>query len=242
MGTSGWHYPHWRDRFYPEGLATDRWLAYYAARFDCVELNNSFYRLPTPETIRSWVRATPEAFLFAVKASRLITHMKKLRDCEQHLAVFLETIGHFGAKLGPILFQLPPRWHVNTARLEAFLGLLPPHQGYAFEFRDPSWHTDEVYRILAEHRVAFCVFELGGLHSPEVLTTDRVYVRLHGPAGAYAGRYGPRGLGAWARALVAWQAQDRDVFLFFDNDERGYAVQNARSLLRLCDGLATARG
>lgn len=242
MGTSGWHYRHWQGRFYPEGLAPEAWLGYYAARLPCVELNNSFYRLPTTQAIRAWVQATPGSFLFAVKASRLITHMKKLRDCRQPLAVFLGTVAHFGAKLGPLLFQLPPRWHVNAARLQSFLEGLPPGHRYAFEFRDPSWHTPQVYRLLAEYRAAFCLFQLGDLCSPEVHTTDLVYVRLHGPQGPYAGRYGPRELEAWARRVVGWQAQGREVFVFFDNDEQGYAVQNARALLRRCEALGASRG
>ncbi len=242
MGTSGWHYPHWRGRFYPEGLASEAWLGHYAAQLPCVELNNSFYRLPRPEAIAEWVRATPQTFRFAVKASRLITHMKKLRDCERPLAVFLDTVERFGDKLGPILFQLPPRWHVNALRLQAFLGTLPPEHRYVFEFRDPSWHTQEVYGVLAEHRAALCLFQLGGWRSPEVLTTDLVYVRLHGPRGPYAGRYGPRELESWARRLAGWRAQGREVYLFFDNDERGYAVENARSLLHLCETLGTAKG
>ncbi len=233
IGTSGWHYHHWRKRYYPPELPADQWLTWYARDFDCVEVNNSFYQLPSTRTIERWCADTPQGFGFAVKASRLITHLKKLKQCEEPLAIFLERISHFGPKLGPILFQLPPHWHLNVQRLEEFLPLLPNDYRYTFEFRDPSWHCPEVYQLLKANQMAFCLFELAGLQSPEAVTSDFVYVRLHGPGAAYCGCYPPQVLGAWGAKIRRWQAQGQDVYCFFDNDQFAYAVINARQLTQL---------
>ena len=162
IGTSGWHYRHRQERFYPAELAPSAWLTYYAREFNCVELNNSFYRLPAETTLRAWVEQTPADFLFAVKASRLITHRSKLHECDALLQTFLHRIRGLGSKLSPILLQLPPRWHVNPERLRAFLPHLPAEQRFAIEFRDPSWHTPEIYDLLRTYQVAFCQFDLGG--------------------------------------------------------------------------------
>ncbi len=234
VGTSGWHYAHWKDRYYPRGLSSDRWLSYYAKTFSCVEINASFYRLPREETVRSWVEQTPETFRFAVKASRLITHMKKLHECAQILENFLAVVAKFEGKLGPILFQLPPHWRVHARRLEQFLTLLPSHHHYAFEFRDASWHTAEIYALLKAHNAAFCQFELAGFQSPDPITADFIYIRLHGPGSAYGGSYTVRALSNWARKLNAWRSRVREIYLLFDNDELGYAVHNARLISDLC--------
>lgn len=234
IGTSGWHYAHWKDRYYPRGLSSAQWLSYYAKEFPCVEVNTSFYRLPREETVRSWVEQTPEKFRFAVKASRLITHMKKLHDCAQVLENFLGFVANFEDKLGPILFQLPPHWHVNARRLKQFLALLPTHHRYGFEFRDASWHTEEIYALLNEYNAAFCQFDLAGCQSPDTITADFVYIRLHGPGAAYGGSYSVRTLSNWARRLNYWCSRVREIYLFFDNDELGYAVHNARLTSNLC--------
>jgi len=235
IGTSGWHYRHWRERFYPAELAPSAWLTYYAREFNCVELNSSFYRLPTETTLREWVEQTPADFRFAVKASRLITHRSKLHDCDAMLQTLLHRIGGLGSKLGPILLQLPPRWHVNPERLRAFLPHLPAEQRFAFEFRDSSWHTPEIYNLLRTYQVTFCQFDLGGFQSPAEITTDMVYIRLHGPAAVYAGSYAMQTLRTWARRLLTWRAEGKVIYLFFDNDQSGYAVSNARTLRELCE-------
>jgi len=234
IGTSGWHYAHWRGVYYPQDLPPEAWLSYYAREFRSVELNNSFYRLPSRKSVNSWVAATPEGFVFAVKASRTITHLKKLRHCEEPLARFLDVASGLGSRLGPVLFQLPPRWHVNPQRLAEFLELLPDRFRYVFEFRDPSWFCAEIYALLLRHGCAFCQFQWGELVSPEWVTADFSYVRLHGPAGAYAGSYSPQALRDWARKVVDWLGDGKEVFIFFDNDEQAYAVNNARLLNRLC--------
>lgn len=234
VGTSGWNYDHWKGPFYPRDAKDRDLLGLYAERFDAVEVNNTFYQLPSERTIERWVDAVPEGFVFAVKASRYITHMKKLKDPEQAIARFFDRIEAFGAKLGPVLYQLPPRWHLNTERLAAFLDALPPRIRHAFEFRDESWYEGEVYDLLRERGVAFCIYELAGHRSPREITGDFTYVRLHGPGRAYEGSYSRRALAGWAGALSQW-SRTRDVYCFFDNDERGYAPMNASELLKMVE-------
>ena len=230
IGTSGWHYDHWLGPFYPAGLAKADFLGYYQERFHTVEINNSFYQLPKEKTLLSWRESVPEGFIFAVKASRYITHMKKLKDPEQSVEVFLKRIKLLEDKLGPILFQMPPNFRFNPARLQAFLAALPKDYRYALELRDPSWLNDEAYRILAEHKAAFCIYEIAGRLSPKEVTANFVYIRLHGPGGAYQGNYDARNLSGWAGAISAWAAQGKEVFCYFDNDEAGFAAQHALSL------------
>lgn len=232
VGTSGWHYPHWRGPFYPKHLRNREMLGFYSQRLATVELNNSFYRLPAKEAFRLWKEETPPDFLFAVKASRYITHMKKLKDPGRSLAKFLLHTEELGSKLGPLLFQLPPHWGRDAGRLRDFLQALPKDLRCAFEFRDPSWFHQEIYRLLEKHNTAFCVFDLAGQESPRLLTTDFAYLRLHGPSEyKYAGRYTRSQLRAWLRAAQDWLAQGaREVFIYFDNDQAGYAALNALEL------------
>ncbi len=230
IGTSGWSYPHWRGAFYPDDLPAGRFLAYYAARLRSVEINNTFYRLPNVQVCAEWREETPPDFLFAAKASRYITHMKKLRDPQSGLGRFLQRMEVLEDKLGPVLFQLPPHWRLNLDRLAAFLEALPPGFRYAMEFRDPSWFDPQVYALLTEHGVAFCNYDLDGRVSPLIVSADFVYVRLHGPREAYRGNYDGRALAAWARRIQAWRAQGKAVHCYFDNDESAYAVHNALRL------------
>ena len=234
IGTSGWHYDHWRGNFYPESLSKREWLDYYAQQFPCVELNNSFYRLPAAGTIEGWCKQTPASFTFVVKASRLITHMKKLHECEEAFARFYDVIKNFGKKLGPILFQLPPHWSANADRLDTFLRILPAGQQSVFEFRDPGWYCDAIYQLLEKHNAALCLSDFDGVTDPDVVTADFLYVRLHGPAGDYRGSYRPEALKDWASRIRQWQSRDKDVYLFFNNDEAAYAANNAAELTRLC--------
>ena len=191
IGTSGFHYKHWKGPFYPEKLAAARMLDHYLQHFDTVELNNSFYRLPEAAAFDAWREATPANFIFAVKASRFITHNKKLKDPENALDNLLPRAAHLGHKLGPILFQLPPHWRVNPERLHALLEILPRDLRYTFEFRELSWIIPEVDSILKKFNAAFCIYELAGYHSPLRITADFTYVRLHGPErGKYQGIFG----------------------------------------------------
>lgn len=233
VGTSGWHYKHWCGTWYPQGTKASEQFAYYRERFDTVEINNSFYKLPTIETLDNWRKAAPRGFLFAVKASRYITHMRKLMEPEQGFNKFWTHVAVLKDKLGPILFQLPPAWKLNVARLEQFLAALPPKQRYAFEFRNPTWYDKEVYALLNAHDCAFCIYELAGHLSPPQVTSSFVYVRLHGPGAKYSGSYTDEQLKSWARKCRAYARRGKDVFAYFDNDEAGYAAFNAQRLREL---------
>jgi len=234
IGTSGWSYDHWRGPFYPSGLKRGDWIGYYARQFATVEINASFYRPPAATTLAGWVAKTPDDFVFAVKAWRAITHFRRLRDCAGLLAGFLDRLAPLGAKLGPLLVQLPPRFHLDLARLDAFLALLPQGRRFAFEFRDPSWHGDAVHERLADHGAAFCPFELGAARGPRVATADFVYVRLHGREPGYRGDYDDAALADWAVWLGDQLGQGRDAYVYFDNTGEGdAALRNARRLAEL---------
>lgn len=233
IGTSGWAYPHWAGTFYPSDLPDSEWLSYYAERFTSVELNNSFYQLPAAATLEHWRNTVPAEFTFAVKASRYITHMKKLNDPKDTVPRFLRRMDMLGPKLGPVLFQLPPRWGCNPERLHHFLTSLPAGYRYAFEFRDPSWFCEPVEELLESFGAGFCIYDLAGLQSPATVTGNLAYVRLHGPGDAYQGSYDEHALSAWAAMLQRWCAGGRDVYCFFDNDEAGYAAANAARLHEL---------
>jgi uncharacterized protein YecE (DUF72 family) len=233
IGTSGWHYKHWRGNFYPQDLPVKDWLQFYAARFDTVELNNSFYHLPLPSSFDNWRATTPRTFSFAVKGSRFTTHMKKLKDPETSTNKFFEVAERLERKLGVILFQLPPHWAVDLERLDEFLAAMPKHR-YAFEFRDESWHNDDVYQILSKYEAALCIHDLGGKQSPIEVTADFTYIRFHGPTQAkYSGSYSQQALVGWTRRIRDWQRSLRTIYIYFNNDVGGCAPQNASELVSL---------
>ena len=237
IGTSGYHYKHWVGPFYPPKTPPSRMLEYYIRHFDTLELNNSFYRLPTIDAFAAWRDATPRNFIFSVKASRFLTHNKKLKDPENALDNLLPRAEHLGRKLGPVLFQLPPRWKVNVARLEALLEILPHERRYAFEFREISWMTNEVLRVLRRYNAAFCIYELAGYHSPCEITADFAYVRLHGPGESkYQGSYTAARLRQWGRQIEQWSRTLKAIYVYFDNDQLGYAAQNALALRQMVLG------
>lgn len=241
VGTSGWHYMSWRGPFYPSKLPPAGFLPYYARHFLAAEVNNSFYRMPSAEVLRQWAETVPEDFVFAVKAHRFVTHMKKLMvDPAESLAPMFEVYSALGGKLGPVLFQLPPRWRFNAERFAAFLAMLPPEHRYVFEFRHPSWYAPEAMALLQAHEAAFCIYELAGHMSPILVTTDFAYVRLHGPEGAYAGSYSDSALAWWATQLRAWQAEGLTTYCFFDNDQQGHAAIDALRLQHLLDPASPA--
>jgi uncharacterized protein YecE (DUF72 family) len=233
IGTSGWHYKHWLGPFYPQSLPTKNMLSWYMQRFDTVELNNSFYHLPTQQAFTAWRETTPASFCFAVKGSRYITHRKKLKDPTEALGRFMEPVQSLGSKLGPILFQLPPKWSCDLERLSEFLEALPSSHRYTFEFRDQNWHHPAVYRVLRKYNAAFCIYELEGFESPYELTADFAYVRLHGPGRKYQGDYSSKQLRDWANRITAWRNDLRAVYVYFDNDQAGYAAKNAEELKQL---------
>jgi len=208
-------------------------LTFYKDRLESVEINNSFYQLPEEKVLAEWRDTVPEGFVFAAKASRYITHMKKLKDPEEPVSNFIDRMSVLDDKLGPILFQLPPHWKLNAKRLQSFCEALPGGYRYAFEFRDPSWFEKAVYEILSDHDAAFCIYELSGTLAPRKVTADFVYVRLHGPEGAYEGDYNRQTLAGWAGAFSTWSRKSLDIYCYFDNDHKGYAARNALSLLRM---------
>jgi len=235
IGTSGWHYKHWLGNFYPTGTRSVGFLTHYLRTFSSVEINNSFYRLPAADTLAQWKASVPPDFVFAVKASRYITHMKKLKEPQQSFSLFMSRVQVLGEKLGPILFQLPPSWHFDENRFRDFLEALPGTYRYAFEFRDRSWYNDKVYQLLASYRCAFCVYEIEYHLSPLEVTTDFVYVRLHGPEAKYDGSYSDLVLSNWANRCQQWLSQGKSVYIYFDNDLYGYAPVNARRLQELTE-------
>jgi uncharacterized protein YecE (DUF72 family) len=236
IGTSGWSYRHWRGPFYPTAMAkgADQ-LGWYALRFDTVEVNGTFYRLIETDTFRRWREATPEGFVFACKGSRYLTHMKRLKDAEQGVGRFFERVEALDDKLGPIVFQLPGRFKPDRERLRGFVKGLPKGHRYAFEFRDPRWFEPEILELLSRHDVALCLYEFAGAHAPLEVTAGFVYIRLHGPGGAYQGSYDDQALRTWAKRIDGWAKKGLDVYCYFDNDDRGFAPKNA---LRLHEMLA----
>lgn len=230
IGTSGWHYKHWRKTFYPDNLRETDWLTYYSKIFNTVELNNSFYRMPATSTFEKWKASAPPGFNFAVKANRYITHSKKLQNAAQYADDFFQRASKLEGALGPILFQLSPHWDINTDRLADFTQALPVGPRYVFEFRNQTWYDRQVYEILRANNCAFCIYQLAGHLSPLEVTADFVYVRLHGPGGKYEGKYTDADLSEWARRCLSWQQRTKAVYIYFDNDQHGYAVENAKTL------------
>jgi uncharacterized protein YecE (DUF72 family) len=232
VGTSGWSYDHWRGRFYPEGVASRDWLAYYAERFDCVEVNASFYRLPSAEMLRHWAESTPDGFAFALKGSRLITHARRL-DAAQALRTFVDRARLLGPKLEVLLWQLGPTFERETPRLARFLDRLPPDVAHAVEFRHPSWEHPDVEALLREAGAARV---LTGPGSPPDGTPDGlVYVRFHGRGGDAAYGYPRKALREWAAFLSRAERRNAPAYAFFNNDGDGKAPRNASTLVDLLE-------
>jgi uncharacterized protein YecE (DUF72 family) len=234
VGCSGWQYRHWRGDFYPADLPVARWLSYYAERFDTVEVNNSFYRLPESATFARWRAEAPPGFVYAVKASRFLTHNKKLKEPGDPLRRFFARARHLGPSLGPVLYQLPPRWSVNLDRLNAFLAALPKRRRHVVEFRDPSWYVDDVFGSLKRRGVALCLHDMEGSATDRIVTGSFAYLRFHGPA-KYRGTYTDERLGDWADWCAAQIRQDISVYAYFNNDAGGHAPRDAVRLRRMIE-------
>ncbi len=230
VGTSGWHYDHWRHRFYPQGLTKAKWLEFYARHFTTVELNNSFYRLPSEAAFANWHHSSPPGFTFAVKVSRFITHIKRLKDSEQPVATFLDRAGGLGEKLGPLLYQLPPNMPRDDERLASFLSILPEGLRHVVEFRHQSWLEEGVFQILRNYNTGLCVFDMPGLCCPVLATADFAYIRLHGSTGLYWSCYSDDELADWARKLAGLATKLKAVYVYFNNDAEAFAVRNAVTL------------
>jgi uncharacterized protein YecE (DUF72 family) len=234
VGCSGWNYRDWRGRFYPPGLPARRWLEHYSRVLGTVEVNSTFYRLPTRQAVAAWVEQTPDDFVFALKASRYQTHIKRLSEMESGVARYWERIEPLvvAPKLGPIVWQLPPNFQRDDERLAGALAALPRDARHCFEFRHPSWFTDDVYALLREHGAALVI----GDH-PErpwqthVMTADWTLVRLHWGVRGRRGNYSRSELETWARRLSQWRRRV-EVFAYFNNDWEGFAPRNALALAR----------
>ena len=236
VGTSGWQYKHWRERFYPKGVAQNDWLTYYSRKFATVEINNSFYIQPSEKSWDRWRDLAPEGFFYAVKAHRYLTHRKRLKDCEDSLERVISSAQRLNSHLGPLLFQLPPyfkRTEEHARRLESFLELLPADLPCTFEFRDKSWFGDDTMEALRRHGVAFCSYHKPDLKCPLVATAGFAYVRFHGPGARYRGKYTDRMLEDWGEQVSNLAREVDEVYVYFNNDAFGHAVSNAITLGRL---------
>ena len=228
VGTSGWQYNDWSGAFYPDGLRQADWLEYYAARFQTVEVNNAFYRLPEARTFADWARRTPDDFVVGVKVSRYLTHVKRLKAPAEPVRRFLSHARHLGPKLGPLLLQLPPNLSVDLDRLDRTLRRFPEDVRVAVEFRHQSWFVDEVRTLLAERRAALCLADSAYRRTPVWRTADWGYLRLHGGRASPPPCYGRQALSAWAERLAEQWGAAADVYAFFNNDTRACALRDAR--------------
>lgn len=229
IGTSGYQYDHWRGVLYEKGLAKKDWFACYAQEFDTVEINNTFYHLPERETFDKWREQTPEGFVYSLKFSRYGSHLKRLKDPADSIGHFIDRAARLEGYLGPILVQLPPNWHADPERLENFLNEAPKAYRWVVEFRDRDWLKREIFDLLRAQQAALCIHDMIEDHPIEI-TADWVYLRFHGDH--YRGSYSPQYLSAQADRIAEWVRDGKDVYVYFNNDEAGYAVQNARDLKR----------
>ena len=230
IGTSGWYYDHWKELFYPPGLPKNKWFEYYAQHFDTVEINNTFYHLPKEVSMQRWREQAPKNFLYAVKANRYITHIKRLKDTSEEVKRFFERVGLLKGKLGPILYQLPPSLRKDPDLLQSFIKLLPKKSPTVFEFRHNSWFSEDTFELLNKFGAGFCVHDLVGKETPRVVTADIIYVRFHGPTGKYEGDYSKSMLQSWAKWLKDHTKEVRSIYAYFNNDIGGHAIHNAKTL------------
>ncbi len=238
IGTSGFYYEHWRGILYPEALAKSHWFDYFCREFDTVEMNSTFYHLPKAKTLEHWDEKSPEDFLFSFKAPRSITHYKKLHDIHDELLRFLHLLKPIKHKIASVLFQLPPSLHRDETLLADFLAQLPHGGGWRFaiEFRHGSWEAESVYATLRHYGVAWVWHDYARRESPEIVTADFVYLRLHGPDGHYGGSYDDETLQTWAQRLRRQMEHHRNAFVYFNNDSEGNAVRDARRLKTMMKG------
>lgn len=232
VGTSGWNYQDWKGLFYPNNVSQKDWLAYYARSFPTVEINASFYHLPAEKTVQHWYEQVPEDFVFSVKASRYITHLKHLRDPESSLNLFLQRAELLREKLGPVLFQLPPRWHPDPKRLEQFVEKLPVSHRFVFEFRNAEWYEEEIISILDERGHALCIHDHREGASFQVNASGFSYIRLHGSLVNADGCYGENEIIEWTNRLKQLERTHDDIYCYFNNDWQGFAIHNAKALLK----------
>lgn len=230
VGCSGWQYRHWKESFYPSTLPQKKWLESYAERFDTVEVNNSFYRLPSEKTFSAWRERVPDFFVFAVKASRYLTHIRRLKEPADPLRLFWSRARLLGSKLGPVLYQLPPYWKRNERRFFDLLDALPEEPLQVVEFRDPTWYTDAIFRAMEAKGVAMCIHDHHESAAPRETIGPFGYVRFHGADGHYQGAYSDRALQDWAAWLAKEARSGKPIYAYFNNDTGAYAPRNAQTL------------
>jgi uncharacterized protein YecE (DUF72 family) len=235
IGTSGWEYGHWKGSFYPADLPRERWFEFYAERFDTVELNATFYRLPAAATFAGWARRAPGGFVFAVKASRYLTHLKRLRESAEPLDRLWSRARRLDRHLGPMLYQLPPRWKPNLERLQAFLASVPGDDAQALEIRDRRWYRPDVLTALGASPVSLCLHDMPGSEMTARPVGRLVYVRFHGAGARYGGSYSSQRLSAWAGRIAGWASAGLPVWAYFNNDVRGHAASDADRLRTMVD-------
>jgi uncharacterized protein YecE (DUF72 family) len=233
IGTSGWQYRHWRQRFYPVGLPQERWLEHYAARFATVESNNAFYRLPEATTFAAWAQRTPDDFVMAVKVSRYLTHIKRLGAPREPVERFVSRAKRLGDKLGPVLLQLPPTLAIDLGRLDEALAHFPPEIRVAVEFRHDSWYVEPTRRLLERHRAALCLADRRRLLTPLWATADWTYLRFHEGRASPRPCYGKAALRSWVQRLRQGWPVDAEAFVFFNNDPLACALRDAVIFARL---------
>jgi uncharacterized protein YecE (DUF72 family) len=231
IGCSGWSYPHWRKRFYPEKMPAREHFAFYAQHFNTVELNNSFYRQPPRERFEAWREQAPPRFLFAVKGSRYVTHIKRLAVEPKSIELVVDAALGLDDKLGPILFQLQANFHADLERLEHFIDMLPVGGRFTLEFRHDSWLVPAVFERLRSHRIALCIPDHPKMPKSLEITSDFTYIRMHLPPSGLG--YGKHALQPWADRVIAWHREGLDVFVYFNNDMEGHAIKDAQTLMSL---------
>lgn len=242
IGTSGWTYSSWKGTYYPEDLPSRQYLEFYAREFPTTEVNYSFYHLPRPSTYEKWAVQVPDGFVFALKASRFITHIKRLVDVEEPWHTFVENARPLGSHLGPILFQFPPSFRAERKRLAAFLrgAQQPASKSHpfrlVFEFRHDSWFTEEIYALLRQYHAALCIADSPRYPREDVITADFTYLRFHGRIQLFASKYSDAELAEEAKKIKRYLRKGLGVFAYFNNDAEGHAVENARTLRKLVEG------
>ena len=236
IGTSGWSYRSWRGPFFDPDIPAARHLEFYAHRFPTTELNGVFYRTPTVEAVRAWAERTPDDFVFAWKASKFITHWKRLSDKSENSLELMESrLRLLGGKAGPVLFQLPPQFRKNRERMASFIRLLSRRRRYAFEFRHSSWYEDDILDLLRDNDIALCISDHHDAPAPWVVTARHVYLRGHGPTGRYHGHYAPKTLQSWASRLHDLQRRQHEIYVYFDNDQKSAAPKDALRLISIVE-------
>lgn len=227
IGTSGWSYEHWKEKFYPKGIKSKERLSFYSKSFSTVEINNSFYNLPKEETLINWRESVPENFVFSIKANRYLTHIRRLRAEEKSVELFFSRVKVLGPKMGPVLFQLPPNLSGDVMLFKQFLKLLPQKQKVVFEFRNDSWYEQEIFNIFKENGLTLCFHDHSDAPPPLLITSNILYIRMHGPSGSYSGKYSEKEIKTLARKILNLKGEVNEVYCYFNDDIKGYAIENA---------------